>query len=301
MMSVDVAWSDRNRLLTVSKAGMKSALRRYAIATSSFRCLPDFLIIGAKRAASTTLWNSVVSHPSVMPLFPARLKTKGTGYFSINYRLGPAWYRSHFPLQVTRDHSARHGGSPPVVGEATPYYLFHPLAPKRAKRIVPETKLIAILRNPVDRAYSHYRERVRHGAETLPFEEALDAEPDRTRGEEERILADASYRSVAHEDLSYVAQGCYAASLERWLSEFRRDCLLVILNEDFDRDPARELQRIWDFLGIPSWQAPRMDRYNYHPFEPMRPATRERLIETFEPHNRRLERLLNRDLGDWYA
>jgi hypothetical protein len=236
-----------------------------------------------------------------MHLFPKRMKIKGTGYFSVNYGRGLPWYRSHFPLRSTRTRRSRRRGVPSIVGEATPYYLFHPLAPPRAESTIPDAKLIVILRNPVDRAYSHYRERVRHGAETLSFEDALDAEPERTGREEEWLSTDPSARSVSHEDLSYVAQGCYAACLERWFTYFDPGSLLVIVNEDFDRERDHELQRVWEFLGIPPSRVAGIERFNYHPSTAMRPETRERLLETFEPENRRLERLIGVDLSLWRA
>jgi hypothetical protein len=284
-----------SRLRELAKAG----LRRYAVTTASFRPMPDFLIIGAKRAATTSLWNYVIHHPNAMPMFPARQKIKGTGFLSINYHKGESWYRSHFPTEVARSLKARRDGVRPCTGEATPYYLFHPLAPSRAKLLIPHARLILILRNPVDRAYSHYRERVRNGAERLPFEDALDAEEERLAGEEELIQSNGRYSSYAHEHCSYVRQGCYVDSLQRWYSCFEPTQFLILLNEDFDRDAGSELRRVWGFLGLPPWDPPEMKRFNYHRGEPMPPATRDRLLRTFEPFNRRLEQLLSLDLSAW--
>jgi hypothetical protein len=277
----------------------KDGLRRYGVATAGVRTLPDFLIIGAKRAATTSLWNYVVNHPNTMPMFPSRLHLKGTGFFSVNFEKGVPWYRSHIPAEAARRLRERRDRVRPSVGEATPYYLFHPRTPPRVRRVLPQAKLIVILRNPTDRAYSHYRERVRNGVEALSFEQALDAEDERLDGEEERILADGRYHSLAHEHLSYVRQGRYADMLARWFSCFDRERFLVILNEEFDRHRDRELGRVWDFLGLPSWAPPDMKRYNYHRGEPMRAATRERLVETFRPGNHRLQTLLGTDLRMW--
>ncbi len=290
---------DAKPLTSGLKDVAKKGLRAYGLATAPLRTLPDFLIIGAKRAATTSLWNYVINHPNTMPMFPARLKLKGTGFLSINYEKGEAWYRSNFPTKAAQSLRERRDGIRPRTGEATPYYLFHPLAPARAKLILPDVKLIVILRNPVDRAYSHYRERVRNGAETLSFEDALDAEESRLAGEEERILADERFNSFAHEHFSYVRQGCYADSLARWYSCFERERFLLILNEDFDRDRNHELHRVWDFLGMPGWEPPEMKRYNYHQGEPMRQETRARLLRAFEPYNRRLEELLDMGSGAW--
>jgi sulfotransferase family protein len=284
-----------------SRAIAKSALRGYGIATAPMRGLPDFLIIGAKRGATTSLWNHIVGHPNVLPLFPSRQRIKGTSFLTTNFGEGPAWYRSHFATEAYRWVRRQRDGVRPLMGEATPYYLFHPLAPERAAAVAPEAKLVAILRNPVDRAYSHYRERARHGVETLAFEEALTAEEARLEGEEARIIEERGYASYAHEHLSYAAQGRYAPMLERWFAFFPRDHVLILLNDDFDRDRDGELRRAFSFLGLPLWEPPRLERYNFHPDPPMAPETRARLLEAFREDNGRLEALLGFSLRAWSA
>lgn len=281
------------------RALAKAGLRRFGTASSALRGLPDFLIVGAKRAGTTSLWNSVVRHPNVLPMFPARMRIKGTAFFTTNHGRGLRWYRSHFPLRAHRAVRARIDGVRPIAGEATPYYLFHPLAPNRAARVVPEAVIVVILRDPVDRAYSHYRERVRHHAETLSFEDALDAEEERLRGEEDRIRRDDGYASFAHEHLSYEGQGRYAGMIERWLEVYPRERFLFLLNEDLDRDPSGQLRRLVEFLGLPAGPPPPLDRYNYHPGEPMDPSTRARLADAFADDNGRLGALLGMDLSAW--
>lgn len=281
------------------KGVAKAWLRGYGMATASHRGLPDFLIIGAKRAGSTSLWNYVVRHPNVLPMFPARLRIKGTSFFTANFDKGVAWYRSHFATGAYRSLRQRTSGVRPLTGEATPYYLYHPLAPARAATVVPGARLVVILRNPVDRAFSHYRERVRHGVETLSFEDAIVAEDARLAGEEERILEDAGYMSFAHEHLSYVAQGRYAPMLERWLSVFPSEQLLPLLNEEFDRDRDGQLSRLFSFLQLPPWTPPPLRRFNFHEGPPMDAGTRAWLVDQFRDDNRRLEGLLGLDLSVW--
>jgi len=261
--------------------------------------MPDFMIVGAKRAASTSLWNYVVRHPNVLPMFPSRQRIKGTSFFSTKFDEGERWYRSHFTSGTHRWFRGRIDGVRPLTGEATPYYLFHPLAPERASALVPEARIVVILRNPIDRAYSHYRERARHGAEPLSFEDALDAEADRLEGEEARIIGVPGYVSHAHEHLSYVAQGRYAPMLERWFGVYPRDHVLVLLNEDLDGDRDAVLDRLFGFLELPAWRPPALERYNYHPDPAMSPDTRERLARTFAEDNRRLESLIGRNLSGW--
>src|SRR5207244_3601481 len=137
---------------------------------------------------------------------PKRRDGKGPHFFNKKYGLGDSWYLGHFPSRYTRSRAEARLGGPVVVGEASPYYLYHPLAAERAARLVPEAKLLLFLRDPVERTYSMWKEQVRNGVEKLDFAEALAAESERTAGEEARILADPDYYSFAHEFQSYRAQ-----------------------------------------------------------------------------------------------
>ena len=139
--------------------------------------IPDFLLVGAKRGGTTSLWRYLSEHPDVLPLFPGPEKLKGMYYFDEKYRTGDRWYRSHFPTRGRARRSTR--GIRTVVGEATPYYLYHPLAPVRAHAVVPDAHILVVLRDPVERAYSHYKERCANDTEPLSFADAIAAEPDR--------------------------------------------------------------------------------------------------------------------------
>jgi len=274
----------------------KIALRRYGEVTSGLRGEPGFVIIGAKRGGTTSLYNYLLEHPSVAPLFPGRQRIKGAHYFDSEYARGPRWYRSHFPLEVGGRQISRPRASPVITGEASPYYLFHPLAAQRLARDVPGARLIVVLRDPVERAYSHYKERARHGAEPLSFEQALAAEPARLRGEAERIAAEPGYRSAEHEDHSYLAQGRYLDMLPRWFALFGREQFHIVASEDFYADPDRVVNDAWSFLGLAAGQLRSRTRHNYHPAPDFPPETRQRLQRGFAAHNRDLEHLLGRAL-----
>ena len=274
----------------------KQVLRRYGEATSAMRAGPDFVVIGAKRGGSTSLYRYVGEHPSISPLFPGRQHIKGIHYYDSNYARGLRWYRSHFPLQADGRHLARPGISPAIAGEASPYYLFHPLAAERLARDFPDVKVIVTLRNPIDRAYSHYKEAVFHGRETLSFEDALAAEQERLRGEAERIVAEPGYCSFAHEHLSYLAQSRYLDMLPRWFSLFPRDRLHIMVSEEFYGDPDREVGQAWQFLGLPPRKLVSRTRHNHQAARDIRPETRQRLEDALADHNRGLEELLGRRL-----
>jgi hypothetical protein len=276
----------------------KAGLRRFAVATSSRRTLPDFLIIGTKRGGTTSLFNALAEHPSVAPLFPAAQQIKGVHFFDQHFDRGVDWYRSHFPTVARRLREERRLGGPYLAGEGSPYSLYHPLAAERAARVVPDARFIVQLRDPVDRAYSHYRERVRHGAEPLSFEDALDAEPERLAGEEERIVREApGYQSFGHENWSYFAQGSYAAQLERWFASFPRESLLVLRSEDLFEDFEGVYRKVLQFLGLPPDGKRSFRRFNYHPGAGMSAVTRDRLRTSYREHNERLRALLDRDFG----
>jgi hypothetical protein len=280
----------------VALRGAKRVLRGYGEITSGLRTAPDFVVIGAKRGGTTSLYNYLLEHPSVAPLFPGRQHIKGIRYFDSEYSRGPRWYRSHFPLEVAGRQLARPWAAPAVTGEASPYYLFHPLAAQRLAREVPGVRIVVSLRDPVERAYSHYKERVRHGAEPLSFEEALEAEPARLRGEAERIVREPGYRSTEHEDHSYLAQGRYLEMLPRWFGLFPREQFYIVASEDFYADPEQVVNDVWSFLGLAPSPLRSRRRYNYVPAPGILPATRRHLQATLAEHNRQLEQLLERSL-----
>ena len=184
-----------------SRAKARAAIRTFGQLTAGLRALPDYLIIGTKRGGTTSLARWLLEHPEVRPLFPARETRKGTYYFDVNYGRGQDWYQSHFPTRISHRLAERRHGRSLLLGEATPYYLYHPHAPLRARQLVPGAKIIALLRHPVDRTHGHWAERSRQGVEPLTFEAALEAEPGRLAGEEERMLADPSYVSFVHQQV----------------------------------------------------------------------------------------------------
>ncbi len=278
------------------KEAARQAARTWGRRTASSRPLPDFLVVGTKRGGTTSLWNYLLDHPDVLPPWPASQQIKSPHYFDLHHDRGQDWYRSHFATARARRRAARPGGVPVVTGEASPYYLFHPLVPGRVAAELPGVKVLVTLRNPVDRAYSHYNERRGSGAETLAtFEEALDAEEARLAGQEEVVLR-GGY-SPHHDHHTYLARGRYAEQLERWFAAVPREDVLVLLNEDLAQHPERVLCEVSAFLGVgPPPGGPYL-RHNLLPARSLAPATRERLVEHYRPHNAALSRLLDLPLG----
>jgi hypothetical protein len=182
-------------------------------------------------------------------------------------------------------------------GEASPYYMFHPHAPVRIREMVPDARLIVMLRNPVDRAYSHYQHEFRKKRESLSFAEAVEREPERLHGELERMLQDPRYNSRAHRRHAYVTRGVYLESLERVLQVFPREQLLVIRSEDYFGDPDATLRRVCAFLGLPAQARRTFAKRNVGAYAPIAPDLRARLAAFYAPHNARLSDLLGADVG----
>lgn len=269
------------RIPTPARVVLRNVVWSYGRATARLRPLPDFLIIGAQRAGTTALYEYLRRHPGI-----AGPAWKEVNFFDVHHRRGEAWYRGHFPMR-----------SPAIVGEASPSYLLHPLAPQRAAALVPEVRLIALLRNPIDRALSHYHHEVDLGREPLSFEEAIEREEERLRGELERMLRDPAYLSHAWWNHTYLARGRYAEQLERWLAAFPREQLLVLTSEELFDEPGGAYARVLDFLGAGLHDLGLYLRVFGRDYPEMRPETRRRLAEHYAEPNRQLSELLGRELG----
>lgn len=255
---------------------LRETFRAYGRATASVRPLPNFLILGAQKAGTTALYAYLRWHPQVTgPSF------KEVSFFDRHYARGERWYRAHFPARRR-----------PAIGEASPSYLLHPLAPERVAALLPDARLIVLLRNPIDRAFSHYQHEVALGREPLSFEDAVAAEDERLRGEVERMLADPAYFSHAWWNYTYVARGRYAEQIERWYAAFPRERLLVLFTEELAGEPGATYRRVLEFLGIGAHELRLYPRIFEREYEPMRPETRAQLERTFADANRRLEALL---------
>ena len=263
----------------------------YARTTAPLRARPNFLVIGAQKSGTTSLHRFLDEHPAVLCARP-----KEVHYFNINFFQRPSWYLLHFPFRAQASAVRRRAGVEPAVGEMTPCYLFHPQVPARVHAFDPGMKLVAVLRDPVERAYSQYQMGVRKYGDTLPFEEALEREEREVPVELARMTEDPGYVWPHDRRRSYVARGRYAEQLERWLALFPREQLLVLLSEELWSDPGGTLRRIESFLGLPQWEETTFPHQSAGSHAPMAPETRERLAEVFEPHNRRLEALLGRSL-----
>jgi hypothetical protein len=248
------------------------------------RRLPAVLVIGAAKAGTSSLFYALKQHPGFAE--PTR---KEINYFDVQYERGTAWYRAHFPLRW---------GDGAISGEASPYYLYHPHAARRAAALVPHTKLIALLREPVDRAFSHYHHNRVRDREHLSFEEAVGREEERIGDGWRRMLADEQHDDQDVRTYSYLARGRYAEQLDRWMEHFPSRQLLVLRSEDLYVDPPATFARVTDFLGLPRHADIDFEHRNAGEYgdDDVSPELRARLAHLFAADGARLRTEYGADL-----
>ena len=300
--------------------------------------MPNFLVIGAGNAGTTSLYHYLKQHPEVY-MSPV----KEPKFFALEGEL-PDYRGPGDMLVLTRSpadravidldgYEALFRGvrGEKAVGEASPVYLCDARAPGRIKHYVPDARLVAILRDPAERAYSAYMHQVRDGRETLSFAEALDAEERRTRAN-----WSPGWR--------YTSEGFYHRNLARYHELFGRERVRVYLYEDLKEDPAGLMRGIFRFLGVDDSFAPDTSRRhnpsgvpksralqallkrpnplsatlkpllpkglrrrlteglqerNLSKAPPLDPEVRRRLVETYREDVLRLQDLIGRDLSGW--
>jgi hypothetical protein len=231
--------------------------------------LPDFVIIGAQKGGTSFLYHLLTCHPLIEPAARKELH-----FFDKPERFdnGARWYRRCFPKSGWKE------GQRSITGEATPSYLFDPPVAKRMAEVVPQARLIVLLRNPIDRAFSHYQMQVKRGTEPLTFGEAIEQHYS-----------------------SYVSRGIYVDQLLRWFEFFSKEQILILKSEDFFGRPVETLKVVLNFLDLPDWQPEASElqqrRHTGAYRQKMDPFTRQRLEAYFEPHNKRLYECLDVDFG----
>jgi hypothetical protein len=232
--------------------------------------LPDFMIIGAPKCGTTSLFEYLCCHPNL-----ARPTRKEIHYFDENFERGLAWYRRHFPIVE----------QPQMTGEATTAYLFAKNAPARAAALVPNAKIIAVLRDPVRRVISHYWHNQRHGRVRGDFEsyfrEALSPNQERETNQ-------------ARQFIHYPVQwGFYKEQIERWFDHFPREQFLFIRFEDLASDGAAQTRKVFDFLGLPEAVIDTGTVFNASPSYPVEASDiTRRLAEVYRKKNAGLDRLI---------
>jgi hypothetical protein len=235
------------------------------------------------------MYRTLSQHPAILKA----VLHKGVHYFDTGYEHDLAWYRGHFPLLVQAKLAKRAGSGVPLTFESSPYYMFHPLAGDRIGHDLPGVKLLVLVRDPVERAYSAHAHELARGYETEPFERALELEDQRLAGEAERIVSQPGYLSHSHQHHGYRARGHYAEQLER-LDKIFGNRIHVVDSGLFFTNPEPVYDEVLDFLGLSNHGYPAFERHNARPRSPMPETLRATLSEHFQPHDEQLVRWLGR-------
>ncbi len=252
------------------------------------RALPSWLIVGAARAGTTSLYDAIVQHPRIRPAL-----TKEVSFFSHHFTRGERWYRAHFPSEASLA-----GGL--IAGEASPAYIFHPLAPARIASLLPNVRLIALLRDPVRCAVSLHSFVRSLRFETLPLAEALRREEERIGPVLKALGSDenADIRPLVR--FSYKSRGIYVDQIKRLHAHFPKERVLILKSEDFFAEPSAVLRQVFDFIGVdPDFRPPDLSPQNTGLYESggAPPEVMAELKAFFAPHNARLYEYLGRDFG----
>jgi hypothetical protein len=279
-----------------ARRALVRARHRARVTTAQWRALPDFVIIGCQRGGTSSLYRYLGLHPHISPSL-----RKETEYFTARYSEGESWYRAHFPL-VLRHRVAALLGRRRLTFEATPDYLVDPRAPSRCHDLLPDAKIVVLLREPGERALSQFHHNERLGLESESFDRAIELEESRISADLEEMVTDPATSATSFRRFSYLARGDYAEQLERWFEAYPRDRFLILESEEFFSDPDRVLGRVLGFVGAKPWSPPEFRNYSYLErgvvgHEEVPSGLRGTLDDRFAGSNGRLRELIHEDLG----
>ena len=252
--------------------------------TASSRVLPDFIISGTVRSGTTSLYYNICEHPSVLPADYDEI-----GFFDSNYHLGINWYRSMFPTEKEMERVKKETNFA-ITGEDTPFYFWKKEAAERILKDIPNSKIIIIFRNPVDRAYSNYQLGIRKKTETLSFEDAID--------EEMNFLEKHSFRESVDRRRSYLSKGFYENQIKIWFNVFPREKIHIISTEDIQKNPEKTLLKIFQFLVIPNYTLKNPQKQKSSEYKKMDEKTRKILLDFYKPHNEKFFQIIQ-ERFDW--
>ena len=261
--------------------------------TASLRILPDFLVIGVGRGGTTSCFHYLSQHPSIIGS-----AYDDIGFFDQNFHLGLNWYRSMFPTKFLKKKIAKKFGKC-LTYDVTPAYIRKPWAARRIKELFPEIKLIALLRNPVDKAYSHYNSKMQVEGDTkTTFEEMIEEDIKMIEKFENTnsIIDDEYFRNYIEK--SPLGRGLYAQQLKIWFELFDPKQILILTSEELSTETNKVMNKIFRFLDLPDYEIPDTAKRSTGNYTNMKMDTRKKLISFFSKYNQDLFKLLNQEF-DW--
>jgi hypothetical protein len=265
-------------------------------ATSAFRIEPSFFIIGVQKGGTSSLAQYLSEHPQIIQ--PQR---KDIYYFNNrnNYAKGHAWYKAHFALSLYQWlYEKKNRVANTITFDSTPNYFNAAGAAEKLHATYPHAKLVLMLRNPAERAWSNYRMALWHKFEYLDFEQALAVEALRQAAEKQRIQTQPDYHSFVMQRLSYHTHGLYVNYLREWLRFFPKEQIHIIRSEDMFQQPTETFTALQHFIGVEPKQRNDFAIFNKGKIEKAMPeATRKQLMDFYKPSLHELYELIGRDLN----
>jgi len=259
----------------------------WRLATQRFRHLPTTVIVGAQKAGTTQLYAYLVTHPRCF-----EAAKKEVDYFSKHSQRSVAWYRSRFPLAFRVARKQGH------VMEASPSYLPTPSALRQMRQVLPKTRVIVLLRDPVSRAFSHYQHKKTRHLESRSFAEAVEAE---IRTNAFPAQWGVALGEGAQPMLGYVARGYYALQLELLGKMYRRNRVLVLDSENLFADTAATCNRVFDYMGLEDFDVEPSKVYNRGYYqEKIDPRVAEQLRAHYRPYDELLTEIVGQPFS-WMA
>jgi len=258
--------------------------------TGSIRVLPDFLVIGAKRCGTTSLFYHLPEHPCI-----SKSPHDNMGFFNDNFHLGVNWYKSFFPTIFTRNKIKSEFGNF-LAFDVTTTYMEEESTANNVYQIKPNMKIIVILRNPVDRAYSQYHLNLREKAEKRSFEDAMEENMNELNKESHERYEIKPKFSV--EENNYLKKSLYAQQLRHWLNIFPMESMLILSTEEFESKQQVIYNKIFEFLNISQFEVKNTEKMEKGSYPQMKSETRSLLLDYFRSHNNELFKLINKKF-DW--
>lgn len=268
---------------------------KYCTITGFLHVMPDYCIIGFPKCGTTSLHEYLNKHPDVyLPI------GKEIDFFDRLYSRGQNWYKAAFPLTLKKFYIQKMKKRIFLTGEATPRYIYHPYALERIKKLKPNMKLIILIRNPVDRAFSHYKMNKNNDYEYLDFENALDEEKERIKGRYEKMQKDQKYYSWNYDLYAYIELGQYYEKIKKCFELFDQKQVMIIQSEEFQKNTSDIYKQVLKFLELPKHELSEykfFKKKNYEG-EKMSLEIRKRLEQYFKPYNEKLSKLIEQDI-EW--
>ena len=276
----------KNNLKQVYQKIYYEYCKRHIFALSSgIRVLPDFIVIGVGRGATTTLHHNLSKNPCVFSAAYDEI-----GFFDENYHLGQNWYRSLFPTKFVKNQSIKNHNHF-LSYEVTPSYIRKPWAARRIKQVLPKVKLIAILRNPVDRAYSHYNMGVNESNEQRSFEDIIKKDlTELEKFKSQNTKSDNYFKTIVEN--SFLARGFYAEQLKVWFEIFDKKQIHITTTENLALNPDKTFSKIFSFLEISDYKIPKLENKRKGNYLSMSQEMKIQLLNYFKPYNEELYELI---------